>query len=508
MCHIHFKLLMQELKTMNCALRIITDKNVDHLMPLLQGDDIEKAGFKDFDDVMLAIKYELDKDSFDKEPEILERTPQEIEVSPTEIQGWTNEGDWGDKKVPEMGADVPGSLPDDFNIGLHEIDQWGRFIVGEKVKPKFLEREAPDERSIIYTIDKIYQDLRTTPSKIIVHLLYKDLNGFEKKKQYDIKELELINNKSFENERDLKVGDLVNWLTTDDEGNKIRSEQIYRIKSLKDQSILYKGTHGSKEARYDNYKEASLEKKIKTETGEEKWVFAMDRDIKELLLFREESDTAFSPTTPEGIFDERDLITVGSTVIYRGKYDDKFIVKDVNYNTGKVFIERKEQIDGEPKSPPDWVQIKDLQWLLDEHGNTPNTSETSPVYIPHASTPPEKGKHIDRNMPFDDETETEYIIGDNVEYNGIKYEVEDYDNTKKTVDLVNPTGDDKVITVSISEVNKIDTPRETTITTTVQGNDDDDLEVLKPEEEKKEEEEKDKKQSGGTHTIKINTPPF
>jgi len=111
-------------------------------------------------------------------------------------------------------------------------------------------------------------------------------------------------------------------------------------------------------------------------------------------------------------------------------------------------------------------------------------------------------------MPFDDETETEYIIGDNVEYNGIKYEVEDYDNTKKTVDLVNPTGDDKVITVSISEVNKIDTPRETTITTTVQGNDDDDLEVLKPEEEKKEEEEKDKKQSGGTHTIKINTPPF
>ena len=113
-------------------------------------------------------------------------------------------------------------------------------------------------------------------------------------------------------------------------------------------------------------------------------------------------------------------------------------------------------------------------------------------------------------MPFDDETDTEYVIGDNVEYNGIKYKVEDYDNTKKTVDLVNPTGDDKVITVSTSQVNKIDTPEKTTITTTVQGNDDDDLEVLKQKEDKKEENEKkeDKKQSGGTNTIKINTAPF
>ena len=156
--------------------------------------------------------------------------------------------------------------------------------------------------------------------------------------------------------------------------------------------------------------------------------------------------------------------------------------------------------------------IKELQWLLDEEGNTPNNSESSPQYIPQASIPPEKSKHIDRNMPFDDETDTEYVIGDNVEYNGIKYRVEDYDNTKKTVDLVNPTGDDKVITVSTSQVNKIDTPGETTITTTIQGNDDDDLEVLKSKEKEQEQEqdknEDDKKQSGGTHTIKINTAPF
>ena len=413
-----FKLLMQELKTMNCALRIVTDKNVNQLMPLLQGDDIEKAGFKDLDDVMLAIKSELSKDISDKAHEVLERTPQETEENPIQVQHWDNDGEWEDKTVHEMGADVPSSLPDDFNIGLHEIDQWGRFIVGEKVKPKFLEREAPDERSIIYTIDKIYQDLRTTPSKIIVHLLYKDLNGFEKKKQYDINELEIIRDK--------------------------------------------------------------------------------------------DSDTPFSPKSPEGVANERDLITIGSTVIYRGRFDDKYIVKDANYNTGKVFIERKDKKEGEPAFSPDWVPIKELQWLLDEEGNTPNNSESSPQYIPQASIPPEKSKHIDRNMPFDDETDTEYVIGDNVEYNGIKYKVEDYDNTKKTVDLVNPTGDDKVITVSTSQVNKIDTPGETTITTTIQGNDDDDLEVLKPKEEELEEGEikEDKKQGGGTHTIKINTAPF
>ena len=506
-----FKLLLQELKTMNCTMRIITEKNVNQLIPLLHGNDIENAGFKDFDDIMFKIKNELNKDGFldTDPPEVLERTPQEIqEPRSIKIQPWTDDGgDWENEKEYEMGT----GMPEDYNKDLHEIDQWGRFVVGKKVKPKYLEREAPDERSIIYTIDKIYQDLRTEPSKIVVHVLYDDINGFEKKKQYDIKELELLDDTTFI-DHEFKVGDLVNWMTTDDEGNKIRGQQIYRIKSLKDQSILYKGTHGTEEAKYNNYKEASLEKKIKTETGEEKWVFAMNKDVKELRLIMKDEPFVedFSPKSPEGIFDERDLITVGSTVIYRGKFDDKYIVKDANYNTGKVFIEPKDVKEGEPSDPPDWVPIKELQWLLDEDGNTPNNSEASPQYIPQASTLTEKGNLSSTFDTKDTTKEPEYLIGDNVEYNGIKYEVQDYDTAKNTVDLINPMGDDKVITVSTSEVNEIDTPDQTTITTTVQGNDDDDLEVLKTKEPEKEPDEKkdDKTQNGGTHTIKINTQPF
>ena len=417
-----FKLLLQELKTMNCSMKIITEANVNQLIPLLHGNDIEKAGFNDFDGVMTAIQTELTKETFDKSVEVLERTPQEIEVKPMQVQNWGNDGEWDDKPY-----EFPKELPDDYDSGLFELNEWGNFKVGKKVRPKFLEREAPDERNIIYTIDKIYQDLNSPKKQIIVHLVYEDENGFEKKKQYDINEVELLDEKYQKNPFD--------------------------------------------------------------------------------------EDTPFSPKTPEGVFDERDLITVGSTVIYRGKFDDKYIVKDANYNTGKVFIEPKDVKVGEPSEPPDWVPIKELQWLLDEDGNTPNTSETSPKYIPHASTLPEKDKDINLSPTFDTKETTdelEYVIGDTVEYNGIKYEVNNYDVEKKTVDLINPTGDDKVITVSTSEVNKINTPEETKITTTVQGNDDDDLEVLKPKEEKKEEEkEKEKdKQSGGTHTIKINTAPF
>ena len=37
-----FKLLMQELQAMNVQMRIITEDNVDQLMSLTKGDDIEK----------------------------------------------------------------------------------------------------------------------------------------------------------------------------------------------------------------------------------------------------------------------------------------------------------------------------------------------------------------------------------------------------------------------------------------------------------------------------------
>ena len=37
-----FKLLMQELTTMNVQMRIITDKNVDQVLPLSDGNTMEK----------------------------------------------------------------------------------------------------------------------------------------------------------------------------------------------------------------------------------------------------------------------------------------------------------------------------------------------------------------------------------------------------------------------------------------------------------------------------------
>ena len=411
-----FKLLMQELQTMNCAVRIITEKNVDHIMSLQMGSDVQKAGFKDLDDVATAIKNELNKDTFDKGLEILERTPIEIEEKPMEFKSWefSDDGDWS--SMPKY--NMPTSLPESYESKTIELDSWGNFKIGAKVMPKFLEREAPDDRSNVYTIEKIIQDMDLEPPKIRTHVVYNDANGFEKKKQYDIDDLEII----------------------------------------------------------------------------------------------ADTDSPFSPKTPEGVFDERDLITVGSTVIYRGKFDDKYVVKDANYNTGKVFIEPKDAKEGEPSDPPDWVPIKELQWLLDEHGNTPNTSETSPKYVPHASTPPEKD--INLSPAFDTKAttdEVEYAIGDTVEYNGVKYTVKNYDIEKNTVDLLNPTGDDTIITISTSEVSPIENPENVKITTIVQGDDDDDLQLLKPEKEKTEElEEKKENKSGGggTHTIKINTAPF
>jgi DNA-directed RNA polymerase II subunit RPB2 len=483
-----FKLLMQELQTMNCAIRIITEKNVDHIMSLQTGNDLQKAGFKDLDEVMFAIKTELNKEGTveNKSPEILERTPIEITGNSIQIQPWQFNTTYDDSDIRQVDPfNIPGVMSTSYGEELHKIDQWGSFVVGKKVKPKFLEREAPDDRSIIYTIEKIYQDLRTTPSKITVHVSYDDVDGFERKKQYDIDDLEVLDGKTFV-DHVFKVGDMVNAFFIDKYGSKVVEGTPYRIKSIKDKS-------------------ATLEKEITTETGETKWEFAMIRDIEELLLITKnmvgrDTPTPFSPKSPEGVATERDLITVGSTVIYRGKFDDRYIVKDANYNTGQVFIEPKDVREGERlRDPPVWVPIKELQWLLDEDGNTPNNSEASPQYIPQASTSVEN--------------ETEFVIGDNVEYNGIKYEIEDYDIIKKTVDLVNPTGKEgNSITISSSEVNKIkDKKDDIKITTVIKGDDDDDLQLLKPEkpdETSDEKEEDKKKQSGGTHTIKINTAPF
>ena len=43
-----FKLLIQELQTMNVQMRVITEDNVDQLMSLTKGDDVEKLTHQRF----------------------------------------------------------------------------------------------------------------------------------------------------------------------------------------------------------------------------------------------------------------------------------------------------------------------------------------------------------------------------------------------------------------------------------------------------------------------------
>jgi len=74
-------------------------------------------------------------------------------------------------------------------------------------------------------------------------------------------------------------------------------------------------------------------------------------------------------------------------VIYKGAPEKEWIVNDINYNTGKVKIEPKNQKKGEPASPPDWAPIKELEWLKE---------------IPLISP---KETNIIRPMPYDEEDE-------------------------------------------------------------------------------------------------------
>lgn len=72
-----FKLLLQELQTMNIQMRIITSDNVDNLLSLTEGDDIRRlTGLTNLEQVMNDINQTLDKE---KDPLLIkEKTPEEI----------------------------------------------------------------------------------------------------------------------------------------------------------------------------------------------------------------------------------------------------------------------------------------------------------------------------------------------------------------------------------------------------------------------------------------------
>ena len=462
-----FKLLIQELQTMNCTMRIITEENVDKIYDMMAGSEISKLTHKQINNITElndAIEQKLGMYSEDA-PKILERTPVELEQLQQQqqmqpFQTWSNEGEFG-KVDPIINS---GYMPSQMN----EIKEFGKFKKGVKVRPKFLERESLEDKNIIYTVDKIVQDPNML-GKLTILVTYIDKMGLEMRKQYDINELDVLGEemKTYKNYT-FKVGDLVNELVSDtreDYGEELeegelaetmRGQKVFRISKLEKKKLLVKGTHGSEFAKYNTSTWATLEKSTRLVNGRVEWDFYRIVTIDNLVLQEEmdpqkiqgqvnlENENPFvqmedTPKSPEGLASEEYAIPVGATVIYKGAPEKEWIVNDINYNTGKVKIEPKNQKKGEPASPPDWAPIKELEWLKE---------------IPLISP---KETNIIRPMPDDEEDEED--------------------------------SDPKVTTKVLSMA------------------DDDDLQLLKTNEEEEKEEDK-KEQSGGTHKITINTEAF
>ena len=85
-----FKLLMQELKSMNIQMRIITEANVDQLTSLTRSDNIEILTGKDtFEKIEIENQKRLE--STQEAPEILKQiAPETVEVTENESTFWTN----------------------------------------------------------------------------------------------------------------------------------------------------------------------------------------------------------------------------------------------------------------------------------------------------------------------------------------------------------------------------------------------------------------------------------
>ena len=111
-----FKLLMQELQAMNVQMRIITEDNVDQLMSLTKGDDIENLTggsntenqvFINVEQVRNFVKSQSSQLKNKEAPLIKEKTP-EVEVTP--IPDWIPEQPLYDQIPEEEGVDIEVNL--------------------------------------------------------------------------------------------------------------------------------------------------------------------------------------------------------------------------------------------------------------------------------------------------------------------------------------------------------------------------------------------------------------
>tara|TARA_A100001015_G_C15043806_1_gene741847 strand:- start:4738 stop:7326 length:2589 start_codon:yes stop_codon:yes gene_type:complete len=151
-----FKLLMQELQAMNIQMRIITDDNVDQLLSLTEGDDIQKLTHNKFfnlEQISNLTKGRINKYvSENYIPLVKEKTP-ELEAR-FEPSGWGEEYD--QPEIPEnklinqsQGIDGTEYLPQKELIKDIYDDQDNK-ISFEEVKPKYI---FNDEDIVVFKND-------------------------------------------------------------------------------------------------------------------------------------------------------------------------------------------------------------------------------------------------------------------------------------------------------------------------------------------------------------------
>ena len=102
-----FKLLLQELKTMNIQMRIITEDNVDQLLTLTRSNNIKTiTGHDKFDKITEDIEKKMKESKLP--PEILQTAPPTIQETTEEVNMWNPQAnmDYGDIQTWQSGPMV------------------------------------------------------------------------------------------------------------------------------------------------------------------------------------------------------------------------------------------------------------------------------------------------------------------------------------------------------------------------------------------------------------------
>ena len=171
-----FKLLLQELKTMNIQMRLITEDNVDQLMSLQTGDDTIKLTGKDFKGLqheLTTMKRKIENIKLTKENSQrllnLNPEPELIFGQANTIPAWDNEGEWdtqGTVSIPsQWGSQMSSMIPTTAaasHVGLHKnYVRSTIFGTGTIVKLKESAHASypfmtQDAKIVHYTVDSAY----------------------------------------------------------------------------------------------------------------------------------------------------------------------------------------------------------------------------------------------------------------------------------------------------------------------------------------------------------------